>query len=325
MRSKITLGALCAVALACAPEVTLDDGLDSGGTGGSAAGNAGTAGAAPAGAGGNAEAGAGGATAGSPTAGGGGSQNPSECPGELPLSDGSDLNEEAWPPEGECSTVPTPPAPASLAVAPLAGTWVDDGMEPRVEVVLDATGAGTLLYGEFAELPPITDPDEPYLIDVGANDMAAFDRANMQLGYRMPREGFRYSVLPDRGASSEMVFFIATTEPWSDWCAQQEPVRGANCYQCEFVGDGGTLFLRDACSVPDGCYAIVANELLPVHCGRTLLCGLTQACTCDADECFAESVYSRKQLSVTLDPLDPDVLRLVGENGEARYLRRQQP
>ena len=43
------------------------------------------------------------------------------------------------------------------------------------------------------------------------------------------------------------------------------------------------------------------------------------------DECFAESVYSRKQLTVTLDPLDPNVLRLVGENGEARYLRRQRP
>jgi hypothetical protein len=72
-------------------------------------------------------------------------------------------------------------------------------------------------------------------------------------------------------------------------------------------------------------YAIVANELVPVHRGRTLLCGADAGVHRDADECFAESVDSRKQLSVTLDPLGPDILCLIGENGEARYQRRQQP
>jgi hypothetical protein len=77
--------------------------------------------------------------------------------------------------------------------------------------------------------------------------------------------------------------------------------------------------------VRDGCYAIVANELLPIHCGRALLCGLTQVCSCDANECFAENVASQRELTVTLDAADPDVLRLVPENNETRYLRRQQP
>jgi hypothetical protein len=209
-----------------------------------------------------------------------------------------------------------------LEVTPLAGTWVDDTIDPPLELTLDATGSGTLLVGEASPLPPIEDAHTPYLVEVGESDITGFDRASRDSYSRYPRDGFRYTVIPGRGRASEMTLLVSLSEPWSEWCELQTPVRGANCYRCEFVADGGTAFSREPCE--PGCFAIEGDALVPIHCGRFLLCaaGLDSVCECNANECFA----SRTQFfeaTVTLDPVDPDVLRFA--HNDVRYLVRAEP
>jgi hypothetical protein len=119
---------------------------------------------------------------------------------------------------------------------------------------------------------------------------------------------------------------VNTSEPWTDWCAQQQPVRGGTCYECDFIGNQGTVFLRGECSLPPGCYSVIGGDsLLPAHCGRALLCTLENVCSCDAGECFAYSIWSQREGAVTLDAVDPTVLRLDYHFAEPRYLRRIEP
>ncbi|WP_437774567.1 hypothetical protein [Sorangium sp. So ce1097] len=207
---------------------------------------------------------------------------------------------------------------AELAVAPLAGTWVVGSGPERVELVIAANGQGTLLFGEPTDLPPSSDPDEPYLTNRGENDPEdIFGLAHLKI-----YPGFRYSVVAETGRGAEMSFHIWIMEVWEGWCAAQTPVfspYSRHCHACMY-DEGRYAFItsRSACEVPPGCYAghSLEEETL-VDCGRVELCALPNynVCNCSADACFANLGGSQSQLTVypytvTLDPADATILRL---------------
>jgi hypothetical protein len=208
-----------------------------------------------------------------------------------------------------------------LEVAPLVGTWADGSGSARIELVLDATGLGTLRFGEATDFPEITDPDEPYLTTVGERDAdQIFDLAHLTV-----RLGFGYRVIADEGRGSEMSFHILTMEPWEEWCALQRPVQSPYaraCYACTYDA-GRYSFFEDTpaeqCGEEVGCYEGVldSDPAKRVNCGRYELCldPYHNVCNCTVDGCFA-NVAVNDQLTVypfsaTLDAVDTTVLRLA--------------
>ncbi|WP_437736498.1 hypothetical protein [Sorangium sp. So ce1335] len=223
---------------------------------------------------------------------------------------------------------------AELAVAPLAGTWVIGSGPERVELVLDAQGQGTLLFGEPTDLPPMSDPDELYLTNRAANDAEDL----FGLDHLKIHPGFRYSVVAESGRGGEMSFHIWVVEVWEGWCAAQTPVPSPysrHCHACMY-DEGRYTFIssRSACEVPPGCYAgHTLEEDKLVDCGRLELCVLPNynVCNCTGDECFANLGGSQNQLTVypytvTLDPADATILRLKSLSeldGRTYYLDKQ--
>ncbi|WP_437479386.1 hypothetical protein WME75_33400 [Sorangium sp. So ce1014] len=224
---------------------------------------------------------------------------------------------------------------AELAVAPLAGTWVTGSGPARVEIVLDAKGQGTLLFGEPTDLPPISDPDEPYLTSREDNDAEDI----FGLRYLKKYPGFKYSVVAESGHGSEMSFHVWVMEVWEGWCAAQTPVpspHSHHCYACMY-DDGVYSFVtgETGCEEPAGCYAGQSlDEEKRVDCGRVELCVMpyNNVCNCTADECFANLGGAPGQLTVypytvTLDPVDTAILRLKSlselEDKTTYYLDKQ--
>ncbi|WP_433926453.1 hypothetical protein AB3662_26390 [Sorangium cellulosum] len=263
-------------------------------------------------------------------------------PPELCQNDVDTNQGEAPPSEEQCQEIgtvlkaehDTARQGAELAVAPLAGTWVTGSGPERVELVLDATGQGTLLFGEPTDLPPVSDPDELYLTNRAANDPEdIFGLEHLKI-----HPGFKYSVVAESGHGSEMSFHIWIMEVWEDWCAAQTPVpspHSRHCYACMY-DEGGYSFITDrsVCEAPAGCYAGRSlDEEKMVDCGRLELCVLPHynVCNCTADECFA-NLGNQSQLTVypyavTLDPLDTTILRLKSlselDDKKTHYLEEQ--
>lgn len=254
-----------------------------------------------------------------------------ECslPKDLELVEPSELGSSTWVPEDQCDsaaeTVRTTSAAedaATLNVKPLAGKWLDGSGAERIELVVDETGRGTLRFGEPTDLPEF-DANEPYLTMIGATDARGFD----QFSYKSTLvSGFAYRVIPDQGRASEMSFGIRGSEPWSDWCAEQEPVRGIDCYACEFRGDT-TQYAGTECGANAGCYVGESAEpsrYVRTHCGRLALCGgVSQKCWCTKDECMMNPSRTNGY-KVTIDPVDTTVLRFNEEYATegTRYLTR---
>ncbi|WP_437318088.1 hypothetical protein [Sorangium sp. So ce385] len=224
---------------------------------------------------------------------------------------------------------------AELEVAPLAGTWVTGSGPARIELVLDASGQGTLLFGEPTDLPPISAPHDPYLTTREAND--ANDIMGLLYVKRYP--GFKYSVVAESGRGSEMSFHIWVMQVWDGWCATQTPVfspHARHCYACMY-DDGLYSFVSSSssCEEPGGCYAGRSlEEATRVDCGRVELCVMPyyNACSCTADECFANLAPEGGQLTsypyaVTIDPVDTTILRLKSlselEDKTTYYLVKQ--
>ena len=344
---------------ACGEVSTLGTGMDSGGTGGrdpdqtegketeAGTGSGGTAGTggkasgegnAPS-HGGTGTAGEGGTSAGASPGAGGNEEEPEEL-----CQDTLDTNQGADPPaEEECEEIGTALEAAydaaldgaELTVTPLAGTWVTGSGPQRIELVLDAQGKGTLLFGEPTALPEISDPEEPYLTNRDADDAEDL----LGLGHLKRYPGFPYTVVSANGQGSEMSFHILVMETWDSWCQLQAPVASASahaCYAC--MGDDRLYSIVDdasSCDAPEGCYAGESlNEEDRVHCGRFELCLMPHhsVCNCNSDGCFA-NLAATGQLTVypyelTLDPVDTTILRLKSlselEEKKTYYLQKQQ-
>jgi hypothetical protein len=352
---------LAAASIACGKSKDIGDGVDmSGGRGGDAghvesgdggddgtSGNAGTGGRSVNGSGGAstmgqagelgapASGGTGGLTMGNfgaRSAGGATGKISTMCsiPNTIELVESSELGSSSWAPEDQCDaaaesvrTTSAADDDATLDVKPLAGKWVDGSGAERVELVFDETGRGTVLFGEPIDLPEV-DPDEPYLTEIGATDAEGFD----QFSYKPTLvSGFAYSVIPAQGRASEMSFAIRGSEPWSVWCAEQEPVHGVDCYACEFRGDTAQ-YAGAECGERAGCYVGLSSEpgrYVPTHCGRLALCaGVSRKCWCTKDTCMNDPSRTHSY-KVTIDPVDVAVLRFNEEYATegTRYLTRE--
>jgi hypothetical protein len=252
-------------------------------------------------------------------------------PSDFELVEASDLESGSWRSDDECDSVAAEvretfqaDVGATLDVKPLAGTWTDGSGDARIELVLDETGAGTLTFGEAAELPEL-DPEEAYLTDIDARDGAEVEI----VGYSPALiPGFAYSVVAETGRASEMAFRIRDSEPWRDWCAAQEPVRGLDCYSCEpylnSILSGG-----EECGENAGCYVAQSSQpdkLVNVHCGRLQLCiSAAPTCWCDEEGC-TNSPIGTQAFRVTIDPVDISVLRFNDQSSSdgTRYLVREE-
>jgi hypothetical protein len=204
-----------------------------------------------------------------------------------------------------------------LDVELLAGTWIDESGSERVELVLDATGNGSYLIGVEVDPATIDDPQEPFLISQGPN----------QIGVSIPREpfeNFRYRLYPVSGLGSQMKFLLRLSQPWDEWCAMQAPVRGDRCYGCELIFQAASSLSEVGCGELAGCYtANDHDQWVRLHCGRYTLCAsLDAVCTCTSEECRG-SLSGSRTLTATRDPVDPNVLRLdEGSGSDTRYLVR---
>jgi hypothetical protein len=106
--------------------------------------------------------------------------------------------------------------------------------------------------------------------------------------------GFEYTVVRGAGCDTTFRFGIATTEPWEDWCALQEPLLGIDgTYGCVIQGNGASSDQANCTTQDNG------RVLATYPTWKCELCGVftgTGACTCDADHC-----YARKDVSLTYD------------------------
>jgi hypothetical protein len=231
----------------------------------------------------------------------------------------SQLDTSSWPSDDECdaSAPPEEPIP-TVDVKPLAGRWSDGVGDQRIELVLDETGRGTLTLGEPAELPE-PEAEEAYLTNIGALDA----RAPAHSSYPALIHGFEYSVVPVDGRASELSFAVRSSEPWAEWCALQNPVKGPLCYSCEFAGWSNT-FAGTECGERAGCYVgqSAGTDHVRVHCGRRSLCGWSvSVCSCNKDSCTSQAALTH-EFVVALDPFDEGVARF-NLPGDTRYLSRR--
>lgn len=206
----------------------------------------------------------------------------------------------------------------ALEVALLAGAWLDaSGGLVRVELTLDASGHGTLRFGDPADYPTPSASDETFLTTTGPADASnVFDQEHLR-----PQAGFGHTVITETGSGSEMSFHILTVEAWDPWCALQEPVYSPDapsCHACTEVAPIYSFTSGDACGETSGCYASdkEASEERRVHCGRVELCAMpySSVCACSATKCFANVAMSGQlnwyPYAAELDPVDNDILML---------------
>jgi hypothetical protein len=206
-----------------------------------------------------------------------------------------------------------------LSVAPLAGTWVDGVGDERVELVVDAKGAGTIVWGDPSKFPEIGDPARPFLVSSDVPDGTGIRDRRVRM---VP--SFRYALIPKTGRASEMSFVLDRFAPWGEWCSLQPPIRNDNCYSCEYELGGGSAYLGEECGERRGCYVMYGRLHLQVDCGRAELCASqVGVCSCTKDECVDRGEPSLRYTAM-LDPVDTSVLRLVAEGGmePTRYLAR---
>jgi hypothetical protein len=210
--------------------------------------------------------------------------------------------------------VAAPEEVVNLEVEVLAGTWRDGEGDERIELVLDATGHGSLLYGEPGELP-LVDPAAAYLVD------------EMKAEAEYQRLGFTYELHPVDGGGSEMTAQVRLTEPWAEWCSLQTPKPGATCYACEVDYNMGYRFFYNECGT-SGCFiptTPAATQLAQVDCGRTNLC-LSFSRVCECNSTFCKASRTSRDLTFALDPVDSNVLRVPNgwNDPTTRYLARSE-
>jgi hypothetical protein len=200
----------------------------------------------------------------------------------------------------------------------LAGKWTDGSGSTRIELMLDEAGASTVKFGDVP-LPEL-DLEGAYLTGIDERDPSRVE--NYWFHPDLVR-GFAYTLISAQWLGDEMSFSFRLTEPWEDWCAAQEPVRGAYCYYCAPMGSRSSL--RDeSCEELSGCFTFEElSRQVRLDCGRVALCQ-SSVCWCSKEGCRANPL-SFGGATVRTEPTDPNVIQIVSSPvGEATsYLRRE--
>jgi hypothetical protein len=178
----------------------------------------------------------------------------------------------------------------------------------RVRVTLDASGNGTIRFGDAALVAPPTDPNVGYPPEVVAKPFDSLP------GVGMPYEGFVYTV---QGASVEderIRFQVNSRELYADWCELQTPLSHTQLSQS--YDANGMLISSEtitlySCSGNglsfDGMGCVDPDTANVIDCSKVMLC-TSAVCACTAEGCTGGGT-----LDVALDAaLDEDGNALEG-------------
>jgi hypothetical protein len=178
------------------------------------------------------------------------------------------------------------PASCQPGASNLQGTWggyvqgPDAGLFPNEgNFKLDLQGdgdalCGNVIFGEPVTLPPVTDPDQGYLVEGG-----------MYIGLQALK-GFAYTLLDIEVSGERVTFGISLAEPYGAWCEQQTPYYDSKWGGGWYCGRNlATFYEGDRCLQKDVC----SEAEYEVACTHHMLCtDLSRPCVCNAEGCNAD-------------------------------------
>jgi hypothetical protein len=173
--------------------------------------------------------------------------------------------------------------PIGANLADYAGNWdgyaeaYTFGSSDRVRLMMDASGQGTIRFGDSPLLPPPTDPalsypapftDPAFVYPTGLRDDVQYPLHDLTL------------------TASRIRFGVDLFDLYGAWCEMQTPVPGTSVgYTCDndMIPVGTTMDEgTDTCHVtyPDG-------SVETQNCGHSVLCVGWDVCDCTASGCTA--------------------------------------
>lgn len=214
------------------------------------------------------------------------------CSSEDSLGTGRGEVSRADNPQHSCF-VPDPPAEltpgaggaSGVSVPGLTGTWVGTVNlfefldQPSTVTLRFPTGTvdGRVVFGSGAPPPPAVDGDAPY--------PPGFDGGHGGSPQTLAA-GFAYTMLDGHVDQGKIVFSVATSELWQDWCGLQTTYSWApQAASCNCLPNWGGKMVDGSCYQEEPGSGI----LVPVACQKFFMCSSMQlgACSCTASGCRA--------------------------------------
>jgi hypothetical protein len=146
----------------------------------------------------------------------------------------------------------------------------------EVELDIDASGAGTLLFDAPASDRSAYASDDGYLCSVEASGVVCGSMSGF-VG------GFTYPISGARSRDGVLSFVIVTADPWGSWCAEHEPVSWDDPQQACGVAFG-VLPAATSRYSPLGCSRMTSDDIQEIDCA---LMYALDYCQCARDACFA--------------------------------------
>jgi hypothetical protein len=147
---------------------------------------------------------------------------------------------------------------------------------PDVTLEVDASGAGTLLFGASTSAPFPFDSEAGYLCSAEAMRVVCGSVSGF-VG------GFAYPIAGARSHDGVLSFVIVTADPWASWCAEREPLSWEDSNQACGFGFG-VLPDAELRYSPRGCTRATRDGVEAIDCA--LMYALNY-CQCARDGCFA--------------------------------------
>lgn len=165
----------------------------------------------------------------------------------------------------------------------------------EIELLIEASGAGTLLFDTAPTDEGEDDPARGYLCSAAAAGVICGSASGFVGGFAYPVEGVQ-------SREGVLSFAVVTADPWGTWCALHAPLRWEDApEECAF----GVLPPARLEWGPAGCARIGGDGAEAIDCA---LMYALEFCGCAHDACF--STFARS-VEVGLE-LSPDGLSLHG-------------
>ena len=145
-----------------------------------------------------------------------------------------------------------------------------------VELEIDASGAGTLLFDAPTSDRFLSGSDDGYLCRAEATRVVCGSVSGF-VG------GFAYPIAGARSRDGVLSFTIVTADPWGSWCAEREPVSWEDPNQACGVAFGVLPDAEPRYSVL-GCSRVTQDGAEAIDCA---LMYALEYCQCARDACFA--------------------------------------
>ena len=191
-----------------------------------------------------------------------------------------------------------------------AGTW--DGYaeayefssgSDRVRITLDASGNGTVEFGDAAPLVP-TDPEIGFPPVVWPLEMASISGLSAGAGGIPLKEGFEYAVSNPSLEERRFRFGVGMGEIIAPWCELQTSYElGPGYFSCSPPPASRPSIDGGICSVSE----TPGGATVPADCGWTERCYARQ-CTCDAVGCVANPELGTASFDATLENNGADLV-----------------